>query len=184
MKANTGFTLIELIIVIVILGILSVVAAPRFIDISSDAKSAALSGVFANIKSASTLYQMKHIIRSQNSNELGYVSEDGVTFWNGMVYPGDWENGGSLDGVPEIAEAAQLNVDEWLMLHTRQLISGAPQDLYIGFPVDGVASSVSHNNRTIDVTPITDTNCYLRYRIFYPGGPVQDPEFFLETSGC
>lgn len=35
-----GFTLIELIIVIVIIGILSVVAAPRFIDFRSDAKVA------------------------------------------------------------------------------------------------------------------------------------------------
>ncbi len=41
MQKNKGFTLIELIIVIVILGILSVVAAPRFIDLSDDAEKAA-----------------------------------------------------------------------------------------------------------------------------------------------
>lgn len=50
MPRQKGFTLIELIIVIVILGILAVTAAPRFIDVSSDAKAA----VLVNMKGAMT----------------------------------------------------------------------------------------------------------------------------------
>ncbi len=40
MKKQTGFTLIELVVVIVILGILAVTAAPRFLNLQNDAREA------------------------------------------------------------------------------------------------------------------------------------------------
>jgi MSHA pilin protein MshA len=55
MKASKGFTLIELVVVIVILGILAATALPKFIDLSGDAKLAAFEGVAGAISSASAI---------------------------------------------------------------------------------------------------------------------------------
>ncbi|MGL6150359.1 MAG: prepilin-type N-terminal cleavage/methylation domain-containing protein [Aeromonas sobria] len=59
MKKQAGFTLIELVIVIIILGILAVTAAPKFLNLQDDARYSAAQGVQAALQSSANLVYSK-----------------------------------------------------------------------------------------------------------------------------
>ncbi|WP_068544957.1 prepilin-type N-terminal cleavage/methylation domain-containing protein [Thalassotalea crassostreae] len=67
MSNNKGFTLIELVIVIVILGILAATAAPKFIDLTGDARSAVMEGVEGSVNSATEIVHAKALIEGQTA---------------------------------------------------------------------------------------------------------------------
>ncbi|MBQ4832656.1 prepilin-type N-terminal cleavage/methylation domain-containing protein [Pseudoalteromonas sp. MMG010] len=73
---QAGFTLIELIIVIVILGILAVVAAPRFLNLQGDANAATLEGLEGSIRSGMNIVNGKAIIASSQKLEDSAVVVD------------------------------------------------------------------------------------------------------------
>lgn len=76
-RNNGGFTLIELIVVIVILGILAVTAAPKFIDLQSDARLATLNGMKAAINSAVSLTYGKSLVTGEEKKEEGSITING-----------------------------------------------------------------------------------------------------------
>jgi MSHA pilin protein MshA len=68
MKKQQGFTLIELVVVIVILGILAVTAAPKFMNLQGDARHASLDGLRGAINGAAGIVYGKAAIAGQENS--------------------------------------------------------------------------------------------------------------------
>lgn len=87
MKQQQGFTLIELVAVIILLGILAVTALPRFIDLQSDARAGVLKGVKASLQGAATQIYAKSLIQGKESDATATVDANGNTVEVAYGYP-------------------------------------------------------------------------------------------------
>tara|TARA_R110000744_G_scaffold115366_6_gene215935 strand:+ start:3294 stop:3782 length:489 start_codon:yes stop_codon:yes gene_type:complete len=77
LKNTRGFTLIELVLVIVLLGVLAATAAPKFINLKSDAIIANLNALEGSLKSANQLVYSKSIVQNETIGD-GVISIAGA----------------------------------------------------------------------------------------------------------
>ena len=68
---QSGFTIIELVVVILLLGILAATALPRFIDVTDEAHSAVVDGVLGGLVTGGALYRAEFIGQGGTSTTVG-----------------------------------------------------------------------------------------------------------------
>ena len=155
-KNQPGFTLVELVVVMVILAVLAVSLAPKLINLSSDARIAVLEGVEGNlVSSLNNLTALCHLDKA--CREL-------PTWPNRNIYiPAYEQTLHMIGGFPEAGTLSRAG------------------EIHDFIDTDGLDVTNPDTTRTRWAFPDT-VDCYLQYKQIASGETF--PVIVMETSGC
>lgn len=169
MRKENGFTLIELIIVIVILGILAVTAAPQFFNFGADARGSTVEGLAGTVSSSADLVYGRAAIAGVEGEENSTVEVSGGTVPVTYGYP-NFVAAGSVAGAEAAAlRVLNINLDDW----------------DYSYDAGSQAIRFAPNGFNESVTPATLTsisNCYLEY--IPPTAEGDRPTVGTVTNNC
>lgn len=154
-EQQAGFTLIELIMVIVILGILAVAAIPKFVDFKREAIIGTMHGINGAIETAATLVHAKAVIAGVHEQASANIVIDGTSVDLVYGYPA-----GTATGIVPMLETP---AGDWKQ--RASVYSGAW--VYWHGVIDEDAGTAQ---------------CYIRYR--QPTGPNLRPVIDFQDAGC
>ena len=161
--SSRGFTIIELVVVIVILGIVSITAASKFLNLQTDARISTLNGLKGGMEGASAMLYGKTSALGLDKAASASVNVEGDDI--SVVY-----------GYP-----AAMNAQTWSMLIESTFLDA---EWGVG-NADWYFTNSNHADGTIIYAPASrkkvDENCYLEYQ---EATETTTPAFTLTTSGC
>ena len=180
MKKQNGFTLIELVVVIIILGILAVTAAPKFINLQSDARESTVQGVKAALQGANTLVFSKAAIQGKETstgsvvlNNMGSV----VTTVDISVTTAY----GYLDSSATVADTI-TNLEKAMDVTFQAL---ADDTIVVTGSEWGVSSTATSFKIVPQGRTATDTAvsaCHMKYTV--PTSATVSPKYEVVDTGC
>lgn len=169
LSRQSGFTLIELVMVIVILGILAAFALPRFADLRSDSNLAALKAMGGAIKSAASIVHAKALVEGVQNQKTATIDLDGDGVEEVGIRYG-YPSAKRAEGIPRIMGGGFENDWSWSTYN-------APRRFVLSTALMGGGPGQKISNVRVE-----KNNCYLIYdRANSPGA---SPKITYFTTGC